>query len=128
MSASLRFRFLCVVFFACTDTQAGFAQSLATVPGSWFANERSFGLLFQKSDMHPYFLSGSCEPSSRQTQARLNLEVEPKLFGSAVTNGEYIIVQWTDGSLKADLTVEGIHLNGGANTGGRPSSGSMLGR
>ena len=109
MNRKLRFRFLLLALIACTIVTAGSARSTERVSGSWFANERLFGLVFQKTDIHPYFLYGNCETSP--PSARVNLEVDPKLFGDAVTNGEYIIVQWTDGSSKADLYVEAIVLN-----------------
>ena len=68
------------------------AQSTQRILGSWFASEGKIGLVLKKGDLHPYFLHGECEKPRRQV--RLNLEIEPKLFGDAVAREEYIVVRW----------------------------------
>jgi hypothetical protein len=85
------------------------AQSPQKISGSWFVSDGKIGLVLQKDDNHPYFLYGDCEKSGRD--ARLNLEVEPKLFGDAVAKEQYILVRWGDGSTTVDSIVEGIFLN-----------------
>src|SRR5262249_61710429 len=68
------------------------AQSTQRIGGSWFATEGKIGLVLKKGDFHPYFMYGECEKPRRQV--RLNLEIEPKLFGDAVAREEYIVVRW----------------------------------
>jgi hypothetical protein len=85
------------------------AQSTQKIPGSWIVNDGKIGLVLQKDDNHPYFLYGDCGKSGRDV--RLNLEVEPKLFGDAITKEEYILVRWDDGTTKVDSIVEGVFLN-----------------
>jgi hypothetical protein len=88
---------------------AAVAQSTERIGGSWFASEDKVGLVLKKGDLHPYFMYGECE--KLRHQVRLNLEVEPKLFGDAVAREEYIIVRWGNGSSNVGSIVEGIFLN-----------------
>jgi hypothetical protein len=102
----------CAVVACVSAHSAGmavFAQSAQRVSGSWFANEGQVGLVFQKDDNHPYFLYGHCDKPRREV--RLNLEIEPKLFGHAITKDEYIIVRWGNGTTNVDSIVEEIILN-----------------
>jgi len=87
------------------------AQSTQRIGGSWFATEGKIGLVLKKGDFHPYFIYGECEKPRRQV--RLNLEIEPKLFGDAVAREEYIVVRWGNENSKVDSIVEGIFLNEG---------------
>src|SRR5262245_38983492 len=79
------------------------AQSAQRVSGSWFASEGKVGLVFQKGDNHPYFLYGHCEKPGRE--ARVNVEIEPKLFGDAIATEKYIIIRWGDGTTNVDSIV-----------------------
>jgi hypothetical protein len=94
---------------ACFPATAAVAQSTERIGGSWFATEDKVGLVLSKGDFHPYFLYGECEKPHRRL--RLNLEIEPKLFGDAVAREEYIIVRWGNGTSNVDSMVEGIFLN-----------------
>jgi hypothetical protein len=104
---------ICCAVVACVSAHSAgmvvFAQSAQRVSGSWFASEGKVGLVFQKGDYHPYFLYGRCEKPGREV--RLNLEVEPKLFGDAIAKEKYIIVRWGDGTTNVDSMVEEIFLN-----------------
>ena len=64
------------------------AQSPQKLPGSWFAGGEKFGLVFEKNDGHPYFAYGNCDKQRSRPRARLNLEIDPKLFGDAVATGK----------------------------------------
>jgi hypothetical protein len=96
-----------------------FAQSAQRVSGSWSASEGKVGLVLQKGDNHPYFLYGHCQKPGREV--RLNLEIEPKLFGDAIAKEEYIIVRWSDGTTNVDSIVERIFLNEAGQYGWSPS-------
>jgi hypothetical protein len=62
---------------------------------------------------------GECERPRHWV--RLTLEIEPKLFGDAVTKEQYIIVRWSNGTSKIDLSVAEILLNEAGRYGGSPS-------
>jgi hypothetical protein len=86
------------------------AQSPQKLPGSWFAGGEKFGLVFEKNDNHPYFAYGDCDRQRSRPRVRLNLEIDPKLFGDAIAAGRYIIVRWADDRSKGDLIVDGLNL------------------
>jgi hypothetical protein len=104
---------------ACFPATATVAQSTQKVGGSWFTNEEKVGLVLRKDELHPYFMYGECERPRHWV--RLILEIEPKLFGDAVTREQYIIVRWSNGTSKIDLSVEEIHLNEAGRYGWSPS-------
>jgi hypothetical protein len=104
---------------ACLPATATVAQSTQKVGGSWFTNEERIGLVLEKDGLHPYFMYGECERPRRQV--RLNLEIEPKLFGDAVAREQYIIVWWSNGTSKIDSAVEAILLNEAGPYGWSPS-------
>jgi hypothetical protein len=106
--SGVQFAMICWAL-ACFPATAAVGQPTERIGGSWFASEDKVGLVLRKGDFHPYFMHGECEKPHRR--ARLNLEIEPKLFGDAVAREEYIIVRWGNGSSNADSIVEGIFLN-----------------
>jgi hypothetical protein len=104
------FRALAVAIFAHAVLASASAQSLQKLPGSWFASEDKFGLLFEKSDGELYFAFGRCDRTGAHAQARLDLDIDPKIFGDAISSGKYIVVRWrNDGS--EDLIVDKLMLN-----------------
>ena len=86
------------------------AQSPQKLPGSWVAGDERFGLVFEKNDGHPYFAYGNCDRQGSRAQARLNLEIDQKLFGDVIATRKYIIVRWIGDRSKGDLIVEGLTL------------------
>jgi len=88
-------------------------EQIQKLPGLWFTNDEGsisqLALLFAEGDLHPYFMYGVCQRSTGVL--KLDLEVDPKYFGGAVTNGSYILVQFKSGDLADETSVETIKSN-----------------
>ncbi len=87
------------------------AQSPQKLPGSWYAADNKFGWVIEKGDDEPHFAYGECDRRQLHPRAKLTLEIDPKLFGDAITAGKYVIVRWADDRSTGDLIADGVGLN-----------------
>jgi hypothetical protein len=81
-----------------------------TNSGQWFADDGKFGLIPQAGALNFDFLYGECEKSKHQ--AVLHFEIDPKLYGDAVSNNKYVLIRVNRGQTEdEDIIVEKIALN-----------------
>jgi hypothetical protein len=88
------------------------AEPPQQIPGIWFGGHERFGLLFEEGDGHPYFAFGQYDRATQaRPKAQLTLDVDPKLFGDALADEKYVVVQWSDGRSTGVMIVDRLELN-----------------